>query len=559
MSLISKVSQTACAFAQWWWQAGTELYHYQTNNFFSNPTQAQNILSFFLLLATTITVTQWWRHWSRRNAPPLPPGPLGLPILGHLPFIGTELHRSFAKFAETYGPIMKLRLGSKLCIVVTSSSLAKEIFKDNDTIFANHDVPAVGNISSYGGVNMVWSPYGDHWRMLRKVCVSELLNHKRLEAFYGLRRREICNMLRQLYSYSGTPVDVGEEMFLTTFNIITSMLWGDTLEGEEGRRTTVEVRGIMDRAVMLFGEPNISDLFPALAWFDIQGIGRRMKNTVSWFDQMLDSVIDERLKTDGERRKVEDDVRKQNKDFLQVLLHQLNLKAKEGVPNKTPSLTITHIKSLLLDVMGAGTKSTSSVVEWAMAELLKHPNIMTKAQEEIEEVVGLNNIVEESHLPKLHYLHGVVKEVLRLHPPAPFLIPRCPSESCTIGGFMVPKGSKVMVNAWAIQRDPIAWENPLEFKPERFLRSSIGDDEYDFSGKDFRYIPFGSGRRVCVGIPMAERMVPYLLASILHSFKWELPKGVELDMSDKFGLELKKATPLVAIPSPKLSDFKLYN
>ncbi|XP_043697374.1 geraniol 8-hydroxylase-like [Telopea speciosissima] len=205
----------------------------------------------------------------------------------------------------------------------------------------------------------------------------------------------------------------------------------------------------------------------------------------------------------------------------------------------------------------AGTESTSSVVEWAMAELLKHPRIMKKAEEELEEVVGLNNMVEESHLPKLHYLHAVVKEVLRLHPPAPFLVPRCPSASCTVGGFMVPKASKVMVNAWAIQRDPMVWDNPLEFQPERFLRS--GRDEYDFNGKDFRYIPFGSGRRVCVGIPMAERMVPYLLASVLHSFQWKLPNGVELDMSDKFGLELKKARPLFAIPSHRLSDLTLYN
>ncbi|XP_042504466.1 geraniol 8-hydroxylase-like [Macadamia integrifolia] len=550
MSLISKVSDAPYALVQWWWQAGSEIYQYRRDNFF--------VLSIFLVLATAITVSRW-RRWSRRERTPLPPGPGGLPIVGDLPFIGTQLHRSFAKLAETYGPIMKLRLGAKVCIVVTSPSLAKEVFKDHDTIFANHDVLAVGAIASYGGVDIVFSPYGDHWRMLRKVSVSEMLNHKRLEAMYGLRRKEVRHMVSQLYSKAGSPVDVGEQMFLTTFNIITSMLWGDTLEGEKGRRTTVDVREVMDRVVKLLGEPNISDLFPALAWLDIQGLGRRMKKEISWFDQMLDSIINKRLKRERERasgrgEEIDDGV--QDKDLLQVLLQQLNLKAKEGVPNNaTPGLTISHIKALFLDMMVAGTESTSSAVEWAMAELLKHPHIMKKAEEELEEVVGLKNMVEESHLPKLHYLHGVVKEVLRLHPPAPFLVPRCPSASCTVGGFMIPKGSKVIVNAWAMQRDPMSWDNPLEFQPERFLRS--GDDEYDFSGKDFRYIPFGSGRRVCVGIPMAERMVPYLLASILHSFRWQLPNGVELDMSDKFGMELKKAMPLVAIPSPRLSNSTL--
>ncbi|XP_042505524.1 geraniol 8-hydroxylase-like [Macadamia integrifolia] len=294
-------------------------------------------------------------------------------------------------------------------------------------------------------------------------------------------------MVRQLYFKADSPIDIGEQMFVTTFKIITSMLWGDALEGETGRFTTVEVSQVMDSAVMLFGEPNIFDLFPALAWLDIQGIGLRMKKK---------------------------------------------------------------------EVMTTGSRSTSSTVEWAMVELLKRPDMMMKAQGEMEEVVGLNNTAEESRLPKLHYLCRVVKEV-RLHPPAPFLIPRCPCASCTIGGFMVPKGPKVIVNAWAIQRDPIAWINPLEFQPERFLRSV--DDEYEFSGKDYRHIPFGSGRRVCVGIPMAERMIPYLVATILDSFKWQLPNGVELDMSDKFGLELKKATPLVVISSSKLSDFTLYN
>ncbi|XP_043704241.1 geraniol 8-hydroxylase-like [Telopea speciosissima] len=549
MSPISKVSDVSYALAQWWWQWGSEIY------------QSTHMLTIFLVMVTVVVTVS---RWSRRERTPLPPGPRGLPIVGNLPFIGTELHRSFAKFAETYGPIMKLRLGGKLCIVVTSPSLAKEILKDHDTIFANHDVLAVGAIAAYGGVNMVWSPYGDHWRMLRKICVSEMLNHRRLEALYWLRRREVRYMVNQLYSKAGSLIDVGEQMFLTSFNVVTSMLWGgDTLEGEERRRATAEVRRVTDRVLLLLGEPNISDLFPALAWLDIQGIGRQMKKTISWFDRMLDSVIEQRLKRErGSLRRDggNEDGNKQAKDLLQVLVQQLNLKAKEGVPNNTtPSLTISHIKALFLDIMVGGTETTSTTVEWALAELLKQPHTMRKAQEELEEVVGLNNMVEESHLPKLHYLYGVVKEVLRLHPPGPFLIPRCPSESCTIGGFMIPKGSKVIVNAWAIQRDPMSWDNPLEFQPERFLSSD--GDEFDFSGNDFRYIPFGSGRRVCVGIPMAERMVPYLLASILHSFQWKLPNGVvdELDMSDKFGLELKKATPLIAIPSPRLSDLSLYN
>lgn len=169
--------------------------------------------------------------------------------------------------------------------------------------------------------------------------------------------------------------------------------------------------------------------------------------------------------------------------------------------------------------------------------------------------MGLDKMVEEIHLSKLPYLAAITKEVLRLHPAAPLLIPRCARESRVICGYLIPEGAKIVVNAWAIHRDPKNWKDPLEFRPERFLNSNIGRD---YNGNDYDYIPFGSGRRICVGISLAEKLVPYLLASLLHSFNWELPEGVELDLSEQFGIELKKKIPLVAIPSPRLSDMKLY-
>ncbi|XP_042495786.1 berbamunine synthase-like isoform X2 [Macadamia integrifolia] len=150
----------------------------------------------------------------------------------------------------------------------------------------------------------------------------------------------------------------------------------------------------------------------------------------------------------------------------------------------------------------------------------------------------------------------LVKEAIRLHTSIPLLIPRCPSQSCIVGGYMIPKGSMIFVNAWAIHRDPKYWKNPLEFSPERFLETS---EEFDYSGNDFRFIPLGSGRRVCVGVPLAERMLPHILGSLLHSFEWKMPDGTKLDMSEMFGLELRLTKPLMAVPLPRLSDPKLYD
>lgn len=190
-----------------------------------------------------------------------------------------------------------------------------------------------------------------------------------------------------------------------------------------------------------------------------------------------------------------------------------------------------------------------------MAELLNNPEIMSKAQQELKDVIGMNNIVEESHLPNLHYLDAVLKETLRLHPALPLLIPKRPSQSAVVNGYTIPEGTKVFLNVYAIHRDPQLWESPLEFQPGRFLTPSTN---LDYSGNNMKYLPFGSGRRICAGLPLAEKMVMFMLASLLHSFDWKLPEGEHVDLSEGFGLVIKKNERLFAIPTPRLPNYELY-
>ncbi|KAL0409542.1 UNVERIFIED_CONTAM: cytochrome [Sesamum radiatum] len=241
--------------------------------------------------------------------------------------------------------------------------------------------------------------------------------------------------------------------------------------------------------------------------------------------------------------------REGKKDFLQVLL-ELQEKEDPEMP-----ISLSQIKAILMDVVGGGTDTSATTIEWVMADLLNNPEAMEKVQKELSEVVGLNNIVEEFHLPRLKYLEAVLKETMRLHPAVPLLVPRSPNQTSIVGGYTVPKGATVFINVGWIQRDPSIWDSPSEFKPERFLD---GNEKCDFSGNSFHYLPFGSGRRVCAGMPLAEKMLMYLLASLLHSFEWKLPDGEAVDMSDTFGIVLRKTTPLLAIPSPKLSEPNLY-
>jgi cytochrome P450 len=206
-------------------------------------------------------------------------------------------------------------------------------------------------------------------------------------------------------------------------------------------------------------------------------------------------------------------------------------------------------------MIGAGTNTTSATVEWAMAEIIKRPSILKQLQEELIQVVGKDKLVQEYHLPQLTFLSCVIKESMRLHPITPLLDRYNPNSPSTIGGYLIPEGTRIFVNVWAIQRDPSQWPNPLEFKPERFLQEEF---QRDFTGKEFDYLPLGSGRRICAGVAMAERMLGLLLATMVHSFDWNLPEGKEVDLSEKFGLVTKMAVPLVAIPTPRLSNELYY-
>ncbi|OWM71893.1 hypothetical protein CDL15_Pgr017776 [Punica granatum] len=480
-----------------------------------------------------------------------PPGPLGLPFVGYLPFLDQELHTSFAHLARAYGPILKLTLGRKVWIIISSPSTAREVLKDHDLTFANRNVPVAAREITYGGSEIVTASYGPKWRMLRKICVLKMLSRTTLDSVYGLRRREVRESIKYLYKRSGLPVNVGEEMFLAAYNVITGMLWAGTMKGDERDTLGAEFKNAVGELMELLGMPNISDFFPGLAWFDLQGIQKRVKVLAGQFDRIFEAVLSQRLGNEKEGGQTTVEEIKQSlekeKDFLEFLLE-----LKDGEDGKTP-LTLIEIKALLMDMVLNGTETSSNTIEFIMAEMLNKPHTLQKAQQELDKVVGKDNVVEESHIMKLPYLHAVMKESLRLHPPAPVLVPHCPSEDTLISGFRIQKDSMVYINVWAIHRDPTIWENPDEFDPERFMNSNV-----DYSGNHFNYLPFGSGRRICAGIAMAERMVMYSLATILHSFDWELPKGEKLDLSEQFGIVMKKKVALIAILTPRLSDPALY-
>lgn len=203
-------------------------------------------------------------------------------------------------------------------------------------------------------------------------------------------------------------------------------------------------------------------------------------------------------------------------------------------------------------MLAASMDTAASAVEWTLSELLRSPRVMKKLQKELEDVVGLDRMVEESDLDKLEYLNLVIKETFRLHPVAPLLLPHYAMEDCTVDGYDIPKESRVIVNVYAIGRDPNVWSDPEKFLPERFMGSDI-----DVRGQHFQLLPFGSGRRGCPGMQLGLIQVRLIVSQLMHCFDWQLPDNMmpkELDMTEEFGLVVARANHLIAIPSLRLQN-----
>ncbi|KAH1233658.1 Psoralen synthase [Glycine max] len=310
------------------------------------------------------------------------------------------------------------------------------------------------------------------------------------------------------------PVNLTDLFSTLTNDIVCRVALGKRYSGEGG----IKLREPLNEMLELLGASVIGDFIP---WLDllgrVNGMYGRAERAAKQIDEFFDEVVEYIAKA-----------------FL---------------------VQVTKIKMFLnlpVDMFSASTETTSSVLGWAMTELLRHPNVMQKLQDEVRNVIGdrITHINEED-LCSMHYLKVVVKETLRLHPPVPLLVPRESMQDTKVMGYDIASGTQIIVNAWAIARDPLYWDQPLEFKPERFLNSSI-----DIKGHDFQVIPFGAGRRGCPGITFALVVNELVLAYLVHQFNWTVPDGVvgdqALDMTESTGLSIHKKIPLVAVASPSV-------
>ncbi|CAL5066977.1 unnamed protein product [Urochloa decumbens] len=486
----------------------------------------------------------------------LPPGPRGLPVIGSLGVLAGSLppHRVLAALASRHGALMHLRLGSYHTVVASSAATARLVLKTHDLALADRPPTTAGETMSYGYLGIVHTPYGAYWRMARKLCATELFSARRVASFERVRAQEMRALARGLFERAGGgAVAVREHVAGATLRNILRMAVGEKWSGCYGSADGEAFRRTLDEAFAATGAvSNVGEWVPWLGWLDLQGCRRRMKRLGEIYDRFYEQILDDH----EERRQAaaaggEFAVAS---DLVDVLL-QL---AEEGRSEASSEAKLTRdgVKAFIQDIIAGGTESSAVTIEWAMSELLRRPDAMAAAAGELDRVVGRERWVMERDLPELPYIDAVVKETLRLHPVGPLLVPHHAREHTVVAGYDVPAGARVLVNVWAIARDPASWPDaPGEFRPERFLKGGVAGAGVDVRGAHFELLPFGAGRRICPAVDLAMKLVATGVANLVQGFAWRLPEGVkpeDVSMEEHVGLSTKRKVPLVAVAEPRL-------
>ncbi|CAF1873376.1 BnaC04g50280D [Brassica napus] len=500
---------------------------------------AMSLLSCFISSCFLVLITARFRRGFRLTVT-LPPGPPRLPFIGNIHQVGKNPHRSFADLSKTYGPVMSLNLGSLKSVVITSPEAAREVLRTHDQILsARKSTDSIRSVGHHE-VSVIWLPASSaRWRMLRKLSINQMFSPQRMEATKALRMKKMQELVSFMHERSEKEeaVDISRASFTTVLNIISNILFSVDLGSYDVTSKSNRFRDTVIATMEAAGKPDAANYFPFMRFLDLQGNRKNMKACTEGLFRVFRGFIDAKRT----EKSLDNSKDVSDSDFLDALLV-----LAEGDESELDNNDIEH---LLLDMFAAGTDTSSSTLEWAMAELLNNPKSLARAQTEMDCVIGQNGIVQEADISHLPYLQAVVKETFRLHPAAPFLVPRKAEADVKVLGFMVPKDTQVLVNVWAIGRDPAVWENPTRFEPERFLGK-----ETDVKGRDYELTPFGGGRRICPGLPLAVVTVSLMLASLLYFFDWKLPNGVaseDLDMDETFGITLHRTNPLHAVPVKK--------
>uniref|UniRef100_A0A0D9XRY6 Uncharacterized protein n=1 Tax=Leersia perrieri TaxID=77586 RepID=A0A0D9XRY6_9ORYZ len=490
----------------------------------------------FLLLLHNILAT----FTVNRDDHRLPPSPPALPIIGHLHLVGSLPHVSLRRLAAKHGgrDFMLLRLGALPPTLVASSPRAAEaVLRTHDHVFASRPRTVLADVVFYGSRDIGFAPYGEHWRKARKLVTTHLLSAKKVQMLQKAREEEVSLVMAKISkaATAGTPVDIGQILSSFTNDMMCRTVSGKSTSDSKQKKI---FQDLVHETSLLIGCFNIEEYFPVLARIGIAGKVMRAKaeRLKKRWDELLEKLIDEH-ENEYNSNLASD---QSEDDFVNILL---SVRQEYGLNRE-------HVKAILQDVFFGGIDTSAQVLESTIAELMRKPQLLKKLQDEVRACVPKGQeMVCEVDASKMVYLKAVIKEGLRLHPVAPLLAPHISMADCKIDEYVIPSGTRVLVNVWAIGRDARFWDKAEEFIPERFVDSM---SSVNFRGNDYQYLPFGSGRRMCPGMNFGIAVVEIMLANLMWKFDWTLPRGMEIDMSEVFGLSVHRKQKLLLIPEQRV-------
>ncbi|KAF8014905.1 hypothetical protein BT93_H0643 [Corymbia citriodora subsp. variegata] len=476
----------------------------------------------------------------------LPPGPLTISVIGKLLWLrkSWEIEPVLRSLHARYGPMVTLHIGSSPAIFVYSPALAHQALIHRGAIFADRPLPlAIMRILSSNQHNINSSSYGPTWRLLRRNLTAEILHPARVSSYSGARMWVLDILVAELKSQPGGIVRVVDHLQYAMFCLLVLMCFGDRLEETQIK----QIEEVQRRLLLGMQRFNVLNFWPRLSKLLLRRRWKEFYEVYENRNRVLVPLIRGRAKAKREQlSKAKEDGNDGDDDWI---LSYVDTLLDLELPEEKRKLEEGEIVSLCAEFLTAGTDTTSTALQWIMANLVKYPEIQERLYNEIKSVVGQGaEQVKEEDLQRMGYLKAVVLEGLRRHPPGHFLLPHAVKEDAELGGYVIPKNGTINFNVSEMGLDPEVWEDPMAFKPERFSNYSGGEaDGFDITGsREIKMMPFGVGRRICPGLGLAMLHLEYFVANLVWLFQWGTVAGEEVDLSEKQEFTIVMKNPLRA-------------
>ncbi|XP_069031646.1 cytochrome P450 17A2 isoform X2 [Embiotoca jacksoni] len=448
--------------------------------------------------------------------PPPPPGSISclprLPILGSLPWLGGRLppHLLFTQLSHRYGCLFALHLGPHYTVVVNSHRHAREVLLQRGRDFAGRPSMVTTNLLTRGGKDIAFSDYSPLWKLHRRLVHNSFtLFGEGTSRLQDIVLSAVDSLCVELMSSGGRGFDPSPAVTRAVTNVVCTLVFSGTYR--HGDAELQEVIQYNNGIVQTIARGGLVDIFPWMKVFPNESLSK-LKECIDVRDRLLTRKLEEHKASlsDGDPR-----------DLLDALLKgKTGRQGQRSSDSEDEGITDDHVLMTAAEAFGAGVETTSTTLLWILAYLLHHPEVQQRVQKELDEHVGGERPVSVSDRGRLPYLDCVINEGMRIRPVSPVLIPHTAVTDSSIGGHAVRRGTRVLVNMWAIHHDPKNWDKPDLFNPDRFL------DDRGQRIIPSGFLPFGAGPRVCVGESLARVELFLLLSSLLQRMSFWLPDGV---------------------------------